>query len=136
MTQLHHSAAGLRIIGDDLIPSEISSLLGCLPTFSQTKGEEILGKTPGKIRVANCGMWRLNAQRREPEDLDGQIDEIFARLTDDLNVWKEISRRYSVDLFCGLFMACGNDGLSVSAESLLILGLRDIELGLDIYGPD
>ncbi|ASL48723.1 hypothetical protein bAD24_p00060 (plasmid) [Burkholderia sp. AD24] len=136
MGPLQRSRATLRIAGDELIPDEISHLLGCLPTSSRRKGEEISGKTSGQKHVAISGLWRLTASPREPEDLDGQIDEILIRLTDDLKVWKALSQRYSVDLFCGLFMGCGNEGLSLSARSSKLLGARGIELGLDIYGPD
>lgn len=135
MAQLHESAVGLRIIGDDLAPDEISRQLGCLPTFAQLKGEAIVGERSGQTRVAKCGMWRLRAQPREPEDLNGQIAEILGQLSDDLDVWKAISDRYSVDLFCGLFMDGSNEGLSVSASSLFALGARGIQLSLDLYGP-
>jgi hypothetical protein len=36
-------------------------------------------------------------------------------------------------VFCGIFMAGGNDGLSLSANALLALGQRGIELDFDIY---
>jgi hypothetical protein len=38
-----------------------------------------------------------------------------------------------MDMFCGLFMKNENEGLSLSAESLAMLGERSIELSLDIY---
>jgi hypothetical protein len=81
-------------------------------------------------------MWRLFATKREPQDLDGQIDELLSKLTDDFNVWASIAERYKLDLFCGLFMQGSNEGLSISPKSLAALGLRQIELGLDIYGGD
>ena len=55
-------------------------------------------------------------------------------MTDDLGVWKALTSSYEVDMFCGAFMQSGNDGLSISAESMLDLGTRGIELDLDIYG--
>jgi hypothetical protein len=82
------------------------------------------------------GMWRLVASKREPEDLDGQIAELLSKLTDDLDVWASIARTYQLDLFCGLFMGGSNEGLSISPETMAALGLRHIELGLDIYGGD
>jgi hypothetical protein len=81
-------------------------------------------------------MWRLFATEREPQDLDGQIDELLSKLTDDFNVWASIAEKYKLDLFCGLFMRGSNEGLSISPKSLAALGLRQIELGLDIYGGD
>ena len=135
MACIHHSAASLRIIGDELIPAEITEALGASPTHEQTKGEKMSGKNTGKVRSARTGMWRLRVSDREPEDLDGQIREILGQLTEDLDVWKSISSRYKLDLFCGLFMECSNEGMELSPESLLALGSRGIKIGLDIYGP-
>ena len=136
MAHLERSLVTLRITGDDLFPQEISRLLGCQPTSSQTKDEEIFGKRTGRTRIAKFGMWRLEASPREPEDIDGQISEILTQLSDDLNVWRAIAKRYSIDLFCGLFMGCGNEGFSISPCSLQALGSRCIEIGFDVYGPD
>lgn len=134
MAQVQRSVATLRISGNDLQPAEITRLLGCDPTTAQNKGEQIIGRTTGSIRIASAGMWRLVASTREPEDLDGQIAELLAKVTDDLNVWGSIAQTYHIDLFCGLFMIGSNEGLSLSPVSMGALALRHIELGLDIYG--
>jgi hypothetical protein len=134
MAQLKKSAVTLRICGDDLIPEEITELLGVPPTHGQRKGDRFVGKKTGQVRIAKAGMWRLRATNREPEDIDGQIRELLSQTTPDLGVWKDIAKRYSVDLFCGLFMGCSNEGLTISSESLAALGERGIEIGLDIYG--
>ncbi len=136
MTQLRKSAVTLRIMGDDLIPGEITKLLGASPTHSETKGDKIVGKKTGLVRIANTGMWRLCALDREPEDMDGQIHEILSQMTPDLAVWQSITKQYNADLFCGLFMRVGNEGLTISSESLAALGARGIEMGLDIYAGD
>jgi hypothetical protein len=136
MAQLHKSAVTLRIAGDDLVPDEISRLLGASPTESQTKGQEFVGPKTGIVRIAKFGMWRLCAPDREPEDMDGQIHELLSQVTGDLSVWRRITERYDVDLFCGLFMRVGNEGLTISAKCLADLGARGIEIGLDIYSGD
>ncbi len=81
-------------------------------------------------------MWRLHAVAREPGDLDGQIAELFSKTTADLEIWKSIATKYKVDLFCGIFLRGSNEGLSITSQSLTALGLRQIELGLDIYEGD
>ncbi len=134
MAQLKRSRATLRIVGDDLDPSEISRLLGRKPTTAQHKGKTIVGHNTGQTRIAKFGMWSLQATSREPEDLDGQISEILGQLSDDPEVWRTIGLRYKVDLFCGLFMKSGNEGLSLSSGALLALGIRQIDIGFDIYG--
>ena len=135
MAHLRKSAVTLRIMGDDLIPDEITRLLGASPTHAETKGDRIVGKE-GHVRIAKAGMWRLDAADREPEDMDGQIHEILSLMTDDLSVWQSITKRYHADLFCGLFMRVGNEGLTISAQSLAALGARGIEMGLDVYAGD
>jgi hypothetical protein len=135
MAQIHESVATLRIIGDDLIPSEVSGLLGCAPTHSQKKGDVLFGGRTGIERVARTGMWRLHSSDQEPENLDKHVDELLSKLTSDLDIWRALGKKYRIDLFCGLFMERENEGLSISPSSLVALGQRGIELGLDIYGP-
>ena len=135
MAQVHQSVATLRIMGDDLDPTEITKALGCEPTEGQRKGDVLVGRDTGIERIAKFGKWHLDASDQEPEDLDGQISELLRRLTPSLDVWKFLGTRYRIDLFCGLFMQQTNEGLVLSPESLKALGERGIELGLDIYSP-
>jgi len=88
------------------------------------------------VRVARTGTWQLDASDRKPGDIDGQIHEILAQMTGDIAIWQSLTRRYHADLFCGLFMRFGNEGLTISAASLEALGIRGIELGLRLYGGD
>jgi DNA-binding FadR family transcriptional regulator len=136
MGPVHRSAASLRIAGDDLVPAEISRLLGCEPTAARSKGERLIHPQTGAARMATSGMWHLKAAQRSPEDLDAQINEMLSRLTGDLEIWRDLATRYDVDLFCGLFLAQWNEGLTLSASSLAALGLRHIKLALDIYSAE
>ena len=136
MAHLQRSAATLRIGGDDLTPDEITALVGVSPTHAQIKGQQFVGKKTGKIRVAKSGMWRLCAKDREPDDMDGQIQEILSQMTSDLSIWQSIASRFQIDLFCGLFLKSGNEGMTLSPQSLSALGTRGIELDLDIYSGD
>jgi|SRR6266567_5423665 len=133
MAHVQRSVVTLRIGGDDLIPDEITRLLGATPTHTQVKGEKIVGKKTGHVRIAKRGMWRLCAADREPEDMDGQIQEILSQTTGDLAVWRGIAEKHEIDLFCGLFLGGSNEGMTLSAQSLAALGERGIEIGLDIY---
>jgi hypothetical protein len=133
MAQVQRSVVSLRIISEDLDPNEITRLLGASPTYTQIKGEKIVGKKTGYVRIAKFGMWQLSASDREPEDMDGQIREILSQTTRDLAVWQSIAQKHGIDLFCGLFLCDINEGMTLSPESLLALGERGIELGLDIY---
>ena len=133
MGAIDHSYATLRFFGDDLVPDEISAALGASPTISYPKGQELLGRSTGTVRIAKTGSWRLRSARREPEDLEFQVFEILDQLSQDLQVWTAISSRYQSDLFCGIFMGATNDGLLLSPRALLALGQRGISFSLDIY---
>jgi hypothetical protein len=134
MGLIDYSVATLRLFGDDLVPDEISEVLGASPSVSHHKGQELVGRNTGIVRIAKTGSWRLSAVRREPEDLEAQIFEILDQLTQDLSLWNSLSR-YEPDLFCGIFMGSSNDGLPLSSKALLALGQRGVALGLDIYDP-
>jgi hypothetical protein len=136
MAHMHKSVATLRIQGDDLVPVEVSNLLRCASTTSQKRGEVIVGKKTGIERIGRSGMWSLHSVDQEPENLDRQIEEILAKVTGDIETWQALARRYRADLFCGLFMEGGNEGLVISPASLVALGERGIELALDVYGSE
>lgn len=126
----------LRVIGDDLVPDEISLLLGSKPTREIIKGKPFYWKRDGKPRIAKSGMWRLEANDQIPGDLDIQVFELLNQLTDNLDTWAILSEKYKLDMFCGLFMDSEMEGISLSARSLLALGQRGIEIDFDMYGPD
>ncbi len=139
MARILTSAVALRVIGEDLLPDQITALLGTKPTRAVVKGEtgkHIVGPRVGDTRIARTGMWIVDVPDREPEDMNAQIHEVLSRMTDDLSVWKNITGRFRVDLFCGLWMAGSDNGMTLSPQSLAALGERGIELGLCIYGDD
>jgi hypothetical protein len=133
MAAIHRSVAALRIIGDELDPSEITKLLGAAPTYSHSKGE-VLQRPKG--RIANFGMWRLDAPPLEPSAFNDQVALLLAQLTQDLAVWEALSAKHNMDLFSGWFMNESNEGEDISPATLVALGTRGITLGLDIYAPD
>ncbi|WP_084590806.1 DUF4279 domain-containing protein, partial [Arenimonas metalli] len=104
MGAFDHSEVTLRFFGDDLVPEEVSALLGASPTVSYQKGQELVGRNTGAVRIAKTGSWRLRATRREPEDVESQVFEILDQLPQDPGVWAVLASRYELDLFCGIFM--------------------------------
>jgi Domain of unknown function (DUF4279) len=135
MATIARATATLRIIGDTLVPTDITTMLGVAPTSGQRKGEELLGKS-GATRIAKFGMWRLQASETSPADLDAQVREILAKVSQDTSVWSKIASEFDVDLWCGWFLDKENEGLGISASTLRELGSRGIELSLDIYAGD
>lgn len=132
MPEIARTAVGLRIFGDDLDPVEITRLMGVEPTACARKGDADRIRS-GRDLVARSGSWRLALDASAPGNLNAQISAILAKLPDDLSVWRELSRRYRCDIFCGLFMHDGNEGAELQPDVLAMLGDRGLRLGLDIY---
>lgn len=72
----------------------------------------------------------------EDGDLDALVRRLVARLTSDLDVWKDLTTRYRVDLFGGVFLGSANQGLLLGHEASGLLAARRVEIGFDIYAPD
>ena len=132
MADISETTAALRIFGDDLDPEEITLSLGSSPSRAARKGEQWAPMRSDE-RAARTGSWIIEATPRSPGDLDGQIHEIFQGLTSDMDVWLDLSKRFRVDLFCGVFLTDGNEGFSLGPEALEILSRRNIEIGFDVY---
>ncbi|WP_101926263.1 MULTISPECIES: DUF4279 domain-containing protein [Luteimonas] len=130
-----HSIVSFRIFGDDLVPSEVTGLLGCEPTEAFAKGDVRVGSKTGNRYVEKTGRWSLAAEDRHPEDISAQILEILSKLAEDSAAWDSLRSRFTMDFFCGVFMGSTNDGLEFSPEVLGQLSSRGISLGLDIYNP-
>jgi hypothetical protein len=134
MPKLDRSVAALRFFGDDLDPDEITLLLGAAPTLGARKGGVWL--TPGgREKVAKSGTWVLEAKDHSPGDLDGQVEELLSSLTIDMSVWNDLKRRFSGDIFLGLFLAQSNEGITLSPETLYAVGSRGLILDAAIYAP-
>jgi hypothetical protein len=134
MAIISETAVTLRFMGDDLDPSEVSRLLGA-EADGHRKGDRRFTSKDGHVALWKTSGWILKTERAMPGDLDGQISALLGRLTDDLDVWRDLSRRYRGDVFIGLFMIEGNEGIGLSATSLQNLAERGLGIDFDIYGP-
>ena len=120
-------------MGETLDPEHVSRILGCQPTRAEKKGEVYASRNRKFERIARAGIWTLEANEKEPADLDLQVNEILSQLPCDLSIWHALSKKFELDLFCGFFMEKSNEGIDISPSSLEQLGARGIALALDIY---
>ena len=133
MAVINETAVTLRIWGDELQPEEISVALGCQPDTSASKGGT--WRLPrGVERVSEIGMWHKRAARRAPGDLDEQVAELLAPMTDNVAVWQRLTTQFTADVFCGLFLNETNQGIGLDPPTLFALGARGLKLELDVYG--
>ena len=136
MAALSETHVTLRFHGNDLDPDVLTAVVGGKPSRAKRMGDmrSAAAAHRGEIRE-RTGSWHLSAERRAPGDLDGQIEELFSQLTQDLSVWRDLAC-YQPNLFVGLFLTESNEGIEISAASLALLADRGILLGLDIYSSE
>jgi hypothetical protein len=111
------STISLRVTGIGVDREQISALLGHPPD-------------------REASHWTVHAPESRNGDLDSQVEWILSRLTQDLAVWREVTQRFKVDLFCGLFLERPNRGVSLRPETLAQIAARGVSLGFDIYAPE
>jgi hypothetical protein len=131
MSALSKTAVSLRFFGDDLNPDEVTQLLGKEPDKAERRGD-----VRSRGYTVRRGIWSVRAGDCTPGDLDGQIAELLAGMTNDLAVWQRLASVYQADVFCGLFLEQNNEGISLSPQALQLLSERGIKLDFDIYAPD
>jgi hypothetical protein len=136
MSNFDHSRASLRIMGDTLDPDWVTAQLGIAPTESFRKGDVRIGKSTGNQMIRRTSGWYLTAPNATPEDLNGQIRSILSETPDDPDLWQNLNQRFQAELFCGLFMATWNDGITLAPDVLLMAGRRGLAIGLDVYRSD
>jgi hypothetical protein len=132
---LSRVSVAVRISGDELDPSEITRIFGVAPKFAARKGEQ---RARGSRPVSHAtGIWTFAlVEDPSPEwELDDAIEALLGRLPSDLGLWRELGSRFTIDVFCGLFMGSDNQGADLRASTLRMLADRGMKLELDIYGP-
>lgn len=132
MDSLHRTIALLGFDGDDLDPAEITARLGAAPTVAVRKGAR-WPASASEGQIATTGRWRLDVDGTDTINLDGQIRGLFALLRPDLAAWRALSTRYNGRVFCGLFLASGNESVILQPSTLCQIGERGLVLDVDIY---
>ena len=123
----------LRVFGDDIDLSEVTRLLNCEPTNSARTGDIITSRN-GYSRTVRKGHWHLSS---EPNalDLDERVIELLAKVSSDLDMWRALTQRFDVDVFCGVFPAKEMHGFELSPRLLAMLAARKLPIVFDIYAP-
>jgi hypothetical protein len=133
-TQSDEFCVSMRIFGDNLDPAEVTDLLRCNPSKAARTGDVVTGRS-GRSRRVRRGYWLLSTEA-STVDLEEQIVALLARVTADGTVWQDLTRRFDVDLFCGVFSAGSQLGVILSPRVHRLLAERNLTLCFDIYGQD
>lgn len=131
MAFVSRTSASLRIAGDDLVPDEITTMLGSNPTVARRKGDPM--GIPPSHPPARTGMWHIRTEKAEGDALDRQIAAILSPLASDLSIWDNLAARFELDMFCGVWMNDWNQGLALSPRTMKLLAERNIPVEFDIY---
>jgi len=136
MPEFHRPSVSLRIASHDLVPEQLTALLGCKPSLCQSKGEVFPVTRGRKERIAPIGVWILDAPDRDSGSLSEQIERLFADLNLDPEVWSELHKRYDVSVICGIFMQSGIEGGDISPTASRMLADKGVRLQIDVYAGD
>jgi hypothetical protein len=134
MDSLQRAAVSVSISGDDLVPSEITALLGEAPALGVCKGEVFLA-SHGKHIEAQTGKWLFGGQWESPSDLDRQITSIFSALTEDIAVWNEVTSRFECYLSVGGYFHDWTGGMTLQPSTMRLLVERNLAIDFDLYAP-
>ena len=116
----------LRVYGEELDPDHISAVLCCQPSSAARKGDPL----------PRSGRWILEVDSRncdEGNDIEDGIRMLLGRLPSSPDIWTALTSTYTVDIFCGLFLAKTNRGFSIPADISTQLSDRRIDIGFDVY---
>ena len=135
---LQRASVTLLINGDDLVPEELSAILGVHPEIGVRKGETFMGRgRPGTAVTARTGMWHFGTGVREPPNIDEQITEILGSLPDGADLWNDLTTRFVCYVTVGLWFTDDSwtGGLVLEPKTLGMLVERGLAIDFDMYAP-
>jgi hypothetical protein len=134
---LQRASVTLLINDDDLVPEELTALLGREPDTGVRKAESFVAHH-GRLVTARTGMWHLGTGYREPPDIDQQISELLGSLPDSLAIWSDLTTRFECCyITVGVYFAdhSWTGGIFLKPQTLLMLGQRGLAIDFDMYAP-
>lgn len=136
MDNLHRASVTLLIHGDDLVPEELTALLGRQPRIGARKGETFLGHN-GRTILASTGKWVLGTGCTEPPCIDKQINDLLNSLPANAELWRDLTTRFDCHISVGAYfdIESWTGGIMLEAETLGMLGERGLAIDFDIYAP-
>jgi hypothetical protein len=124
----------LFVVGENLNPADVSSVLGGLPHLAGKKRDPIFHTTRrGKTisRPAMGGYWRREVSLPPIETVGLAVEELFAGLTSDAAVWRSLGSAFRIGISVG-DVASDETPQSIFSESTLA---SFQQRGLDVSIP-
>ncbi len=136
MDNLHRASVTLLIHGDDLVPEELTSLMGRQPMIGARKGGTFPGHN-GREVTARTGKWILGTGYREPPCIDQQINELLSSFPAGADLWQDLTTRFDCYVTVGVYFDDDSwtGGIVLEAQTLRMLGERGLAIDFDMYAP-
>ena len=133
---LQRACVTLLIHGDDLIPEQLTALLGQQPETGVRKGQTFYGYDV-RGRPARTGMWHFGTGYREPPNIDQQITELLVRLPESADIWTALTTKYDCYVAVGVYFSDDSwtGGFQLQPNTLRMLGERALTIDFDMYAP-
>jgi hypothetical protein len=122
------STVTLVVTGDALVPADVTAMMGVEPTDAAERGSRHGPRSPPRKR----GVWMYRIEGRQGEDPDKLIRALLLRFSVPNATSAELSRRYNVAIWVGLFLDAWNRGFSMSPTTRLIAA-TGASVEFDIY---
>jgi len=133
-------SVSFRIMGDDLDPTIITTLLGIEPDHKHKKGDSNTGKAKsGKIiyySPYSSGMWAIKSKLDKHSRIQEHIESILEQLVPKKEMLEKLHNDgFEMDFYCGYFFEkTPQPGLWITSDTLKKMGDLGIDLGIDLYG--
>ena len=124
----------LLIAGDQLVPDEVTRVLRHAPTRSWRKGDVRPDSRYHMVR--RSGAWYLDSGLAGQAPIGEHIESALAVLTQDLTVWRDLTAKYRVVFWCGIFCRLFSEEMTLPPGVMALMSERGIALVLDIYGGE
>jgi Domain of unknown function (DUF4279) len=114
----------LRITGEGLDVAWVTDLLGVPPS-----------RSPRESALSRRGdTWLLTLDAPDDTPLENQIGSLLGMVSDDPEVWEQITRRYDACVFCGAFLGdADNELLTLGGPMVRRLAALGLSVALDVY---
>lgn len=134
---LQRAEVSLLIHGDELIPDELTSLLGVQPEIGVRKGETYTRPGHRGALTARSGMWIVGSGDREPPKIDEQIAGLLGSMPEDVDVWADLTTRFDCYVAVGLWFTdeSWTGGFILEPKTLGMLAERRLTIDFDMYAP-
>lgn len=122
----------LEIFGEDLVPDEISELLGTSPDQSYRKGDE----RPRGSQFYKTGAWILKSgEILIDEDRVGEerFEEWTKQLPGDFDTWTKLKEQYFVTVRLVCYTDQWNADFQIPSNALINLSTLGLPLTIDPY---